>query len=521
MVTTQQPATKQYLGWLLVFVLVKMGLQYLVVHPIYELHRDEFLHLDQGNHLAAGYVSVPPLSAWVAALIQLLGNSEFWVHFFPALFGALTMAVVWAAVHELGGGLYAKILAATAVLLSAILRLNQLFQPNSFDVLAWTTAYYCLIRMVRDDDAGQWRWPVALGAAVGLGMLNKYNLVFWAAGVVPALLLTPQRRLLLQPQTYWAVLVALLVFLPNLLWQYQHAWPVLWHMQELRRSQLVHVERADFIKEQLLFFFNSLAVLVAAVVGLVRYRPLRPYRFVGLAVLFTLLLFIATRAKGYYAIGLYPILLAIGSVYLEQLLQHDWRRYLRPALLVVLVLLFVPLLRVAFPLQTPEEIHRNPGTYEKLGMLRWEDGQNHALPQDFADMISWREMAGLALQGYQQLTPAQQQHLIIITDNYGEAGALNFYNHGRMPAAVSYNADYAYWFPPLEGLQTVILVTEDPLEADDAIHFKSSTLVGRVQNPLAREKGTAVYMLHGPDSAIIAEVRQQVRDEQRRMRGWP
>ncbi|UOQ74072.1 glycosyltransferase family 39 protein [Hymenobacter cellulosilyticus] len=512
------PAARQYLGWLLIFVVIKLVLQYLVIHPVYELHRDEFLHLDQANHLAAGYVSVPPLTAWVARLIQLLGNSEFWVRFFPALFGALTMSVVWAAVHELGGGLYAKILAVSAVLLSAILRLNQLFQPNSFDVLAWTSAYYCLLRLVR---GGQGRWAVGLGVAVGLGMLNKYNLVFWAAGVVPALLLTPARRLLWQPHTYLAALVALQVFLPNLLWQYQHHWPVLWHMQELQKSQLVHVDRADFLKEQLLFFLNSLVVLGAAAVGLVRYRPLRPYRFVGLAVLFSLLLFVAMQAKGYYAIGLYPILLAIGSVYLEHVLQYGWKRYLRPVMLVLLALLFLPLLWLAFPLKTPEQIRQNPAAYEKIGLLRWEDGKNHALPQDFADMISWREMANLARQGYQQLTPTEQQHLLIITDNYGEAGALNFYNHGRMPAAVSYNADYAYWFPSLENVQVVMLVTEDPLEADDAVHFASSTLVGKVQNPLAREKGTAVYVLRQPDSAIIEEVRQQVQDEQRRMRGLP
>ncbi|WP_157807190.1 glycosyltransferase family 39 protein [Hymenobacter chitinivorans] len=518
LVSASQPAAKPYRGWLLLFVIVKIGLQYLVTHPIYELHRDEFLHLDQGNHLAAGYVSVPPLSAWVAGLIQLLGNTEGWVHFFPALFGALTLAVVWAAVHELGGGLYAKVLAATAVLFSVVLRLNLLFQPNSFDVLAWTAAYYCLLRMVRD---AHWRWPVLLGGAVGLGMLNKYNLVFWAAGMVPALLLTTQRRLLLLPRTYLAVLVALLVFLPNLFWQYQHHWPVLWHMRELQQSQLVHVDRADFLKEQLLFFFNSVVVLVAAGVGLVRYRPLRPYRFVGWAVLFTLAWFTLMHAKSYYAVGVYPILLAVGSVYLEYSWQTGRWRYLRPALLVLIAVLFLPMLRVAFPLQSPEQIRQSPGPYEKLGLLRWEDGRNHALPQDFADMISWREMANLALQGYRQLTPAERQHLIIITDNYGEAGALNFYNHGRMPAAVSYNADYVYWFPPLEGLQTVMLVTEDPLEADDAIHFKAATLVGRVQNPLAREKGTAVYLLRGPDAAIIQEVRQQIRDEQRRMRGWP
>ncbi|TGE13982.1 glycosyltransferase family 39 protein [Hymenobacter elongatus] len=515
MLLSHHSAPRRYLGWLLGFMILKIALQYLVVHPVYELHRDEFLHLDQANHLAAGYVSLPPLTAWVAAIIQRLGNTEFWVRFFPALFGALTLAVVWAAVHELGGGLYAKILAAAAILLSALLRLNLLFQPNSFDVLAWTAATYCLLRVVR---GGQRRWLVALGVVLGLGMLNKYTVVFWVVGMVPALLLTPHRRLLAQPRTYLAALVALVVFLPNLLWQYQHHWPVLWHMRELHNTQLVHVERADFFKEQLLFFFNSLALLVAAVVGLGWYAPLRPYRFVGWSGLGTLLLFAAMRAKGYYALGLYPMLLACGSVYLEQVLRRGRWRYLRPALLLVMVGLFVPVLRVAFPLQTPTEIQQNAGPHEALGLLRWEDGRNHALPQDFADMLGWREMAALARRGYRQLTPTEQRHLLVLTDNYGQAGALNFYNHGQMPAAVSYNADYAYWFPPLTGLRTVLMVTEDALEPHDEQRFASVLLLGRVQNPLARERGTAVYLLRQPDPTIVPEVRRQVAKQQHRMR---
>ncbi|HEY4651621.1 MAG TPA: glycosyltransferase family 39 protein, partial [Pontibacter sp.] len=124
------------------FVLLKFVLQYALVDGAYDLHRDEFLHLDQANHLATGYVSVPPFTALVAWLIQALGNSYFWVRFFPALFGALTIVVVWHTVDTLQGGLYAKILGATALLFSAMLRLNMLFQPNSFDMLCWALIFY-------------------------------------------------------------------------------------------------------------------------------------------------------------------------------------------------------------------------------------------------------------------------------------------------------------------------------------------------------------------------------------------
>ena len=75
---------------LFLFIILKFVLQYILIDDIYDLQRDEYLHLDQANHLAWGYLSVPPFTSWVAWLIKILGNSIFWVKFFPALFGTLT-----------------------------------------------------------------------------------------------------------------------------------------------------------------------------------------------------------------------------------------------------------------------------------------------------------------------------------------------------------------------------------------------------------------------------------------------
>lgn len=136
---------------LIVFVILKFILQYSLINPEYELHRDEYLHLDQGNHLAWGFLSVPPVSSWQAFIINALGNSVFWVKLFPALFGALTIVAVWKTVEELKGGLYACILAASGVLLSVLLRLNMLFQPNSLEILLWTLFYFCVIKYINSD----------------------------------------------------------------------------------------------------------------------------------------------------------------------------------------------------------------------------------------------------------------------------------------------------------------------------------------------------------------------------------
>ena len=127
-------------------ILLKFVIQFFLISDTYELHRDEFLHLDQAPHLAWGYMSVPPVTSWISWLIFQLGNDAFWVKFFPALFGALTIFLVWKMVGLLKGDLYAKILGVSAVLFSALLRINILYQPNSLDILCWTLVYYLLIR---------------------------------------------------------------------------------------------------------------------------------------------------------------------------------------------------------------------------------------------------------------------------------------------------------------------------------------------------------------------------------------
>ena len=112
---------------LLFFILLKFTLQYFAINPVYELHRDEFLHIDLGKHLALGYSSVPPVTSWFSFIIISLGNSVFWVKFFPALFGVLTIVVVWKTIEELNGKLFALILGSTGILLSVLLRINSLY----------------------------------------------------------------------------------------------------------------------------------------------------------------------------------------------------------------------------------------------------------------------------------------------------------------------------------------------------------------------------------------------------------
>jgi len=235
------------------FIALKFLLQAVLIHPAYDLHRDEFLHLDQANHLAWGFMSVPPMTSWISLVIKLLGNGVFWVKFFPALFGALTIIVVWKIIGKLGGDIFARLLGATCVLFSSLLRLNTLYQPNSLDVLSWTV-FYAVVVLYLQSKRPRWLY---IGAVVfAIGFLNKYNIVFLLIGLLPAVLLTPTRNVLTKKTFYGAAGLAVLLILPNLLWQYRHNFPVMEHLKELSETQLVHVDRWGFVTGQLLFFLG-------------------------------------------------------------------------------------------------------------------------------------------------------------------------------------------------------------------------------------------------------------------------
>lgn len=474
---------------------LKFLLQFLLLNSAYDLQRDEYLHLDQANHLAWGYLSVPPFTSWTSYLIKLLGNSVFWIKFFPALYGALTIFIVWKAIEELKGSLFALILGATCVLFSALLRLNTLYQPNSFDVLSWTALYFILLKYINTDHS---KWLYAGASLFAIGFLNKYNLVFLLLGLFPALLLSKHRRLFLKSDLYFALALSLAFILPNLVWQYNNNFPVIHHLKELAENQLIHVNRLDFLKNQLFFFTGSLIVLMASFYALLFYKPFAQYRFYFYSFLFTLIAFTYFKAKDYYAIGLYPIYIAFGSVYLADIINGKWRTYLQPVLMAIPLLLFIPLYQYAFPNNSPEYIVQHSDKFRQLGLLRWEDGKDHHLPQDFADMLGWKELALKVDSAF--LSIPGQANTLIVCDNYGQAGAINYYSQQNL-TAVSFSADYVNWFDLSKKYENLIRIkeAEEGLAElqETAPFFNTSLLTDSITNQYAREYGARIFVFTG------------------------
>jgi hypothetical protein len=480
-----------------------------VVNPEYELHRDEYLYLDQAHHLAWGYLSIPPLNSWIAYLINLLGITFFWVRFFPALFGALTLVVVWKTIRELKGSLFALMLGASSILFSALLRMNILFQPNSFDILCWVTFYYILIKYLNTNQS---KWLIYAAIVCSIGFLNKYNIVFCVLGLLPAILVTRQRKIFLEKTLYFAILIGLVIILPNVIWQYQNDFPVVRHMTELAQTQLVNVNRMAFLKTQILFFINSFFVILLGLFSLCFYRPFRNYRPLFWAFFFTLIIFTYFKAKDYYAIGLYPIYIAFGSVFLGRFLNEGWARYLRPLALSVPLVAFIPISKIAFPNESPEHIKAHPEKYREYGLLRWEDGKDHELPQDFADMLGWEELAQKVDTIYSSL-PKKDQTLILC-DNYGQAGAINYYSKEGIKA-VSFNADYINWFDLERPYVNFIRIKEYDERDEDELaktspYFETAKLADSIANPDAREYRTRIFVFTGAKIDVSERIAQEI-----------
>ena len=490
------------------FIVLKFILQYSLISSDYDLQRDEYLHLDQANHLAWGYHSVPPFTSWTSYIIQLLGNSIFWIKFFPTLYGALTIYVVWKAIEELNGNLFALILGGTCMLFSALLRLNILYQPNSFDVLSWTVLYFILLKFINTDNL---KW-LYIGATVfAIGFLNKYNIVFLFIGLLPSLLLTKHRKIFLKPSLYFGILLGLVLIFPNLVWQYNNNFPVFHHLKELAETQLINVNRFDFLKNQLLFFIGSLIVIFASFYALLFYKPFNKYRLFIFSIIFTLLAFLYFKAKDYYAIGIYPIYIAFGSVYLADILKDGWRKYLQPVAIAVPLLLFIPIYDVAFPNRSPEYIIQHSENYKKFGLLRWEDGKDHLLPQDFADMLGWKELALKVDSVYLNLP--NKNSTLILCDNYGQAGAINFYTSQNL-RAVSFNADYINWFDLTKKYTNLIRIKESN-EIDAELNetspfFETSLIAGSITNKYSREFGTSIFTFIGSKIDINKRIKDEI-----------
>jgi hypothetical protein len=491
-------------GWILILfgVLLKLLMPMLLADPSFELHRDEYLYFEQGQHLDLGYLENPPFIGLLARISYWLGGSFFWIKFWPAFFGALTVVVTTAITRELGGRIFAQLIAILGVLFSAYLRIDFLFQPNFLDIFFWTLSAYYLIRYINSK---QERYFFLLAIALAFGWWSKYSVLFFASAIFLSLVSTQYRSILKNKNFLLALLMGFILVLPNLIWQYTHRWPLIHHMNELRETQLRYINPMDFIKDQLLMLLSVVFVWIG---GLIWFLRQQKFRVVGFVYLFVALLLMAGSGKGYYALGAYPMLIAAGSVWLQN--RAEKRIWLRPATIVLILILSIPLVPILLPMQSPVKMAAFNKKYrlEKLGILKWEDQRVHPLQQDFADMVGWKELSEKTKAFYEQLPDSAKTETIVYCRNYGLAASLKYFIKDKQLSekVISDNGSFLMWIPDRLWFRHLIFVGKEMPGSDDAVfqHFQSVRTVDSCSNKLSREFGTKIiFFENASDSAVL------------------
>ena len=385
----------------------------------YGFHRDELATLDDARHLAWGYVAYPPLTPFVGRIgLDIFGVTPAGIRFFTALAQAAVVVLGGLIARELGGGAMAQVMAALAVAASPVSLIEgHLLQYVSFDLLWQVLAVYFVIRLLESHNG---RWWIGVGAAIGLGLMTRYTMVWFVAGLTAGFLVTPARRLLKNRWLIVGIAVALAICLPNLLWQASHGFMTYDFLRTIHARDIRIGRAAGFLSRQFLIPAAPLTIPLW-VAGLYFYfwRPEgKRYRVLGWTFAATLLVFALSRAREYYTAPLYPMLLAAGAV-----LTDRWPRWARGLVwsgVVISLGLGIAFLLPVAPVGSP-----------------WF-AASLKVNGDLREEIGWRDLVDRVADIRDRLPSDERADAGILTGNYGEAGAIDLYGPARgLPQALS------------------------------------------------------------------------------------
>lgn len=482
-------------GWPLAIALTVFLIHLAVVAwGPYGPHRDALLYYAMGEHLRLFAMDFTPFIAILARAFTIFGNIELLTHVPVAGAHAALVLLAAAFAGRAGGGAGARAAAALCVATAPVfLRAGSLFQPVVFDQLWWTAALWMLAGLGASSAADGTTSPrdwLLLGAFVGLGLLTKFTILVLGAGILIAILATPLRSSLATHWPWLAAVLAVLIGSPSLIGQLVLGFPFLGQFEDLAGSQLSRVSPASFIAEQP-FMVGPVALVVAAATAVALVRGAAGYRAVAWATAAAFAIMLLAGGKAYYIAPIWPALtgLAIGRI--DAVLAAgrtdagdgvtQARRRLVLALLWLLVAGWGALtLPLGLPFLPPDPMSRYVAA---LGVGATSNtGERLALPQDYADMLGWQDLAAATESAWRALPAEDRARTVILATNYGRAGAIDWFGADDLPPALAPVGSYWFWGPGDLPGDIAVIVGMEAAELED-VWFGHAVEFTRVLRP--------------------------------------
>jgi hypothetical protein len=497
---------------------------HMLVSGRYGYFVDELYYIACSKRLAWGYVDQPPLIAAITWFERVtLGESLPALHFLPAMAAGLRVLLTGLIARELGARRFGMVLACLCVMVAPIyLGLDSLLTMNVFESLFWMGAALIALKIFNAGAEGeksadpkaprynrQRLWAL-FGVVCGVGLLNKHSMLFFGFGLFVGLLLTKQRKQFLSPWIWIGGVLAVLIFLPNLLWQAERHFPMIELLRNVQASgRNAEMGPAQFLLTQALIFNPLTApVWIAGLVELLRDPEGRGWRVLGITYVVIMLCMLTMHGRMYYPAPAYAMLFAAGGLVFERWFDAvpSWR-WLRPVYataIVVTGVLFAPF--AYFPILTVDQYI----TYAKFWHFEPPKLETHRmgpLPQIYADQFGWQEMAAVVADAYHnKLTSEEQKTCAIFGQNYGQAGAIDFFGTKMgLPAAISAHQNYFYWGSRGYTGECMIIMDDRPERMREL--FESVEFAGRVEHPLSMPyEHFDVYVCRRPKFGTLAKI---------------
>jgi hypothetical protein len=487
---SQPEASRKELAWyaggmaiVAAIALVKVAI-HLYADRFYGYFVDELYFIACSKHLAAGYVDQPPLIAFIVRFERiLLGDSLQAIRFLPALAGGAKVILAGWMARELGGKRFAQGMAALATLMcTGYFAFDHYVSMNAFEPLFWMGAAAIVIRIVKTGNQKLWLW---VGVIAGFGLENKHSMLFFGFGLVIGLLLSEHRTMLLKPWIWAGTVIALLIFLPNLIWNIDHHWPFFELMNNIRKSgRNVQLTYLQFLRQQIELVMQANAVLwIGGLAWLLFSRNGKPYRLLATTYLVILGCMLKLDGRTYYMLPAYPMLFAAGGVALEAWLSWRWLRWLKPVYVAAVIVvgatgapLAVPILPAPLFIRYMNAMHLAPP--------RIENHKMGPLPQFYADMYGWEEMTEVVAKAYNALPSEERAQTAVFGGNFGQAGAIDLFGKKYgLPDAIGSHQNYWFWGPRQYSGQSVIVMGAEPSQLEP--FWNEVIPVGHVYHPYA------------------------------------